>query len=79
MTAQSRITDKFVVRLPEGVHQQISEQAAENYQSMNGWIVQAVKEKLERAQREELLLDALQAAVKAHGAAKATKRVEEPA
>lgn len=79
MRAQSQTADKFVVRLPDGVRQQISKQAAEHHQSMNKWIVQAVEEKLGRDQRLELLLATLQAAVKVHGAAEVTKLVEEPA
>lgn len=78
MKTQSRTADKFVVRMPDGMRQQISEEAVTNYQSMNNWIVQAVEEKLVRAQRLELLLDTLEAAAKVHAADKVTKRVEDP-
>lgn len=63
----SRIADKFVVRLPEGTRAQITNMAGQQHISMNSWIVQAVEEKLARAERQELLLDALEAAVNSGG------------
>lgn len=58
----SRNADKFVVRLPEGMRSRVTEQSDQAHISMNSWIVQAIEEKLNRALRQELLLDALESA-----------------
>lgn len=63
----SRIADKFVVRLPEGVRDNVQAEAQQAHMSMNNWIVVAIEEKLARAERQELLLDALEAAVNSGG------------
>lgn len=64
----SRIADKFVVRLPEGIRDNVQAEAQQAHMSMNNWIVVAIEEKLARAERQELLLDALEAAVNSGGA-----------
>lgn len=48
MSNDSRLADKFVVRLPDGIRDQIATQAKRGHQSMNAWICQAVEEKLAR-------------------------------
>jgi len=60
MTAyNSRTADKFVVRLPEGMRDQVSEKADESFVSMNSWIVQAIDEKLTREHRAKVNAEAL--------------------
>lgn len=55
----SRTADKFVVRLPDGVRGRITDAAKIDHTSMNTFTVQAVEEKLERAERQEIMLRAL--------------------
>lgn len=59
----SRDADKFVVRMPDGVRNRVTDAANADHVSMNTFVVQAIEEKLARATRQELLLDALQARV----------------
>lgn len=59
----SRTADKFVVRLPEGLRDQIDAAAITGVRSMNSVIVQAVKQYLDAQNRQELLLNALASAV----------------
>lgn len=59
----SRTADKFVVRLPEGLRDQIDAAAVADDRSMNSVIVQAVKQYLDAQNRQELLLTALASAV----------------
>lgn len=59
----SRTADKFVVRLPEGLRSQIEVAANASDRSMNGLIVQALKQYLDAQNRQELLLNALASAV----------------
>lgn len=59
----SRTADKFVVRLPEGLRDQIDAAAITDDRSMNSVIVQAVKQYLDAQNRQELLLNALASAV----------------
>lgn len=56
----SRTADKFVVRLPDGVRARAEAAAEADHISMNSFFVQAVKEKLGRGERQDLLLSALQ-------------------
>lgn len=65
--ANSRTADKFVVRLPDGMRSQVEGQADDQHISMNTFVIQAIKEKLARGIRQELLLDALEQAVAAGG------------
>lgn len=60
----SRTADKFVLRFEEGQRSQVEGLANQQRRSMNSWIIEAIAEKLERAQRQELLLDALEKALK---------------
>lgn len=60
--APSRIADKFVTRLPDGVRERVEVLAKADHRSMNSFIVAAIEEKIARAQRQELLLDALERA-----------------
>lgn len=59
----SRTADKFVVRLPEGLREQVDAAAVADDRSMNSVIVQAVKQYLDAQNRQELLLNALASAV----------------
>ncbi|AZL69236.1 Arc family DNA-binding protein [Pseudomonas oryziphila] len=63
----SREADKFVVRLPDGMRDQVAAVAAANERSMNGLIVIAIREHLDRAARANALLDALTLAAQAKG------------
>lgn len=58
----SRTADKFVVRMPDGVRARVDAAAQFDHTSMNTFFVQAIEEKLARAKRQELLLDALEKA-----------------
>jgi hypothetical protein len=60
----SRTADKFVIRLPEGMRAKMDLAAWNLYMSMNSFVITAIAEKLDRDQRQELLLDALVAAAK---------------
>lgn len=61
--ANSRTADKFTVRMPDGMRTRVETAAEADHTSMNTFMVQAVEEKLARAARQELLLDALQQAL----------------
>lgn len=55
----SRSADKFVVRLPDGMRDQVAAAAAADDRSMNSLIVKAIREYLDRNERANVLLDAL--------------------
>lgn len=55
----SRLADKFVVRLPDGLRSEIQGAADHSDTSMNTVFVQAVRQYLDGQQRQQLLLDAL--------------------
>lgn len=55
----SRLADKFVIRLPDGMRDQIKAEASRAFISMNPWIVQAIAEKLDRDKRANVAVDAL--------------------
>jgi predicted transcriptional regulator len=59
----SRTADKFVVRLPDGLHAEIEGAADHLDRSMNSVFVQAVRQYLDSQKRQQLLLDALANAV----------------
>ncbi|MFK3971139.1 Arc family DNA-binding protein [Pseudomonas sp. NPDC087358] len=61
----SREADKFVVRLPEGMRDEIAAAAHALDTSMNTIFIQSIRERLDNQQRQKLLLDALAFAVKA--------------
>lgn len=48
--AHSRTADKFVVRLPEGMRDQIADRAEQDDRSMNAVFVQALKKYLNEAE-----------------------------
>ncbi|TWC18159.1 Arc-like DNA binding dprotein [Pseudomonas sp. SJZ085] len=66
----SRLADKFVVRLPDGMRDEIDARATADDRSMNSVFVQAMRQYLDNQQRQELLLGALAAA--------AVKKVDQP-
>lgn len=57
----SRTADKFVVRLPDGVREQVAQQCRTEHISMNSYVVQAVEEKLARDAGEPDLLGSINA------------------
>jgi hypothetical protein len=59
----SRNADKFVVRLPDGMRDEVDAAAHNLDTSMNTVFVQALRQYLDTSKRQELLLDALAAAV----------------
>lgn len=71
----SRTADKFVVRLPDGVRARAQAAADADHLSMNTFFVQAVKEKLARGVRQELMLDVLEKAANGPGQVKSAPRL----
>ncbi|MBF8728885.1 Arc family DNA-binding protein [Pseudomonas guariconensis] len=67
MAFDSHSLDKFVVRLPDGMRDQVAAAAAADERSMNGLIVIAIREHLDRGKRANALLDALTQAAEAKG------------
>lgn len=65
MSAQydSRLADKFVVRLPDGMRSQVEAAADSADRSMNSVFIQALRRYLDNQNRQELLLGALAASV----------------
>lgn len=57
--APSRLADKFVVRMPDGLREQVEEQAKASFTSMNTFCLQAIAEKLDRDCKMQLLLSLL--------------------
>ncbi|MHB0780992.1 CopG family ribbon-helix-helix protein [Pseudomonas putida] len=55
----SRTADKFVVRLPDGMRDQVNAAATADDRSMNSLIVKAIREYLDLQQRQQALLGAL--------------------
>ncbi|MNH41743.1 Arc-like DNA binding domain protein [compost metagenome] len=55
----SRDADKFVVRLPDGMRDQVAMAANADDRSMNSLIVKAIREYLDLQQRQHVLLGAL--------------------
>lgn len=55
----SRDADKFVVRLPDGMRDQVAMAANADDRSMNSLIVKAIREYLDLQQRQQALLGAL--------------------
>lgn len=55
----SRDADKFVVRLPDGMRDQVAIAANADDRSMNSLIVKAIREYLDLQQRQQVLLGAL--------------------
>ncbi|MFK8398135.1 Arc family DNA-binding protein [Pseudomonas sp. BGr12] len=61
LKGKSRTADKFVVRLPEGVRDQVAERCQAAHISMNSYVVQALEEKLARDGGEPDLLCSINA------------------
>jgi predicted transcriptional regulator len=59
----SRTADKFVVRLPDGMRDEVDAAAHNLDTSMNTIFVQALRQYLDTSKRQEMLLDVLAAAV----------------
>ncbi|MBA6065523.1 YlcI/YnfO family protein [Pseudomonas mosselii] len=55
----SREADKFVVRLPDGLRDQVAHAADADDRSMNSLIVKAIREYLDRTARANVLLNVL--------------------
>ncbi len=70
MSAQydSRLADKFVVRLPDGMRSRVEAAANAADRSMNSVFIQALRQYLDNQNRQELLLGALSASVGANQA-----------
>lgn len=60
----SRTADKFVIRMPDGMRNKVDLAAWNLYMSMNSFVIQAIAEKLDRDERQKVLLDILTAAAK---------------
>lgn len=63
----SREADKFVVRLPDGMRDQVAAAADADDRSMNSLIVTAIRNELDGRARANALLDALTNASEAKG------------
>lgn len=59
----SRTADKFVVRLPDGMRDEVDVASVELHTSMNTIFIQALRQYLDGNKRQALLLDALSAAL----------------
>jgi len=55
---KSRIADKFVVRLPDGMREQVAEVARKNHRSMNSEIIDRLEQSLINPQFEPAQADA---------------------
>lgn len=55
----SRLLEKFVVRLPDGLRSQVEDAAGTEHTSMNSVVVRAIEQYLDTQCRQKLLLDAL--------------------
>ncbi|TYO83689.1 Arc family DNA-binding protein [Pseudomonas sp. CK-NBRI-02] len=64
---ESRTADKFVVRLPDGMRDQVAATAAAEDRSMNSLMIVALREYLEGRARANALIDALTQAAEAKG------------
>ncbi|MBI6916933.1 Arc family DNA-binding protein [Pseudomonas juntendi] len=63
----SRDADKFVVRMPDGMRDQVAMAANADDRSMNSLIVKAIREYLDLQQRQQALLGALMLANQMQG------------
>lgn len=63
----SRDADKFVVRLPDGMRDQVAAAANADDRSMNSLIVTAIRNELDGRARANAILDALTQAAEAKG------------
>ena len=67
MAFDSHSLDKFVVRLPDGMRNQVAAAADADDRSMNSLIVTAIRNELEGRSRANALLAALALAAEAKG------------
>jgi len=58
-TSNSRDADKFIVRLPDGMRDEVEAAARRDERSMNSLVVVALREYLHGQQQKQALLDAL--------------------
>lgn len=58
--SDSRTAEKFVVRMPDGMRDQLSAQADAEFTSMNALFVKALDQYLNNSQKQEILLQALE-------------------
>ncbi|WP_275628793.1 Arc family DNA-binding protein [Pseudomonas sp. 273] len=58
-TFNSRDADKFIVRLPDGMRDEVEAAARRDERSMNSLVVVALREYLHGQQQKQALLDAL--------------------
>ncbi|WLP07041.1 Arc family DNA-binding protein [Pseudomonas putida] len=63
----SRTADKFVVRLPDGMRDQVAAAADADDRSMNSLIITAIRNELDGRARANALLDALAKAADSMG------------
>ncbi|UBM27152.1 Arc family DNA-binding protein [Pseudomonas sp. p1(2021b)] len=63
----SRTADKFVVRLPDGMRDQVAAAASADDRSMNSLIITAIRNELEGRARANAIIDALINAAEAKG------------
>ncbi|MBA6111538.1 hypothetical protein CXG50_18985 [Pseudomonas plecoglossicida] len=63
----SRTADKFVVRLPDGMRDQVAAAADADDRSMNSLIITAIRNELDGRARANALLDALAKAADSKG------------
>lgn len=54
--SDSRTADKFVVRFPDGMRDQVAAAANQEFTSMNTFVIQAIAEKLDRDKLQEIAL-----------------------
>lgn len=54
--SDSRTADKFVVRFPDGMRDQMHRAANQEFISMNTFVIQAIAEKLDRDKLQEIAL-----------------------
>ncbi|WP_044047305.1 YlcI/YnfO family protein [Pseudomonas monteilii] len=67
MAFDSHSLDKFVVRLPDGMRDQVAAAADADDRSMNSLIVTAIRNELDGRARANALLDALAQAAESKG------------
>jgi predicted transcriptional regulator len=67
LNGSSRDADKFVVRLPDGMRDQVAAAADADDRSMNSLIITAIRNELDGRERANALLNALAQAVDAKG------------
>lgn len=63
----SRTADKFVVRMPDGMRDQVAAAASADDRSMNSLIITAIRNELEGRARANAIIDALTKAAEAQG------------